>query len=295
MAFIDLSESRDRKLQMLLATANNIASLKQQKDIANQENQAKLQQMANETRRLDLLDPTKNKFLRAEMATENRLNLARARGYETGKLGGQSGMIRLYEDPKTGELVPLTDEAGNRATIVELPSQRSAREAAKPTADTKNQLQANQNAALVFGELQKLSSGLEKIGGFEGIAVKGGNIATRGKLNPQAQAYVDFMPAASVNLYRGITGDTRLSDYDAKRAYSMVWNIDQDGNVKGIKEASVSNLLKARNILLSNNVYSTKKDDKITKLEDVMFVSNAVAKGVSEEKIIEFLKSKRSK
>lgn len=285
-------ETRDRRMKMLLDTATTAMQIQNQKQQLSQqamqnqaENQYRTQQLSQDAQKIALSDPAQNKFLRAEQATQNRLRMAQSKRYET---GGGMGTPRFMQD-EDGNLVQLP------GILVETPQQKMDRKVAAPTADQKNALQSNQNAMFVFDELKKLSSGLEEFGGYEGLAITGGNVVTRGKLNPQAQAYADFMPAAAVNLYRGITGDTRLSDYDAQRAYGMVWNIGQDGEIKGIKEGAVENLLRARNILLSNNIYATKAGEKITSLDDVSFVSNAVSQGVSEDEILKFLKSKRKK
>lgn len=279
MQIIDLDEGRDRRLKMLLDTASNIRDYSLQK----QQMEMNKQKLAMEQQNLP--------YERAQMRVKNREGLASAR-YKEGLLSGKVTPGNATPRFVMNEDGTMTQLPG---ILVETPNQKLTRKLAGATEDQKNQLQANQNAGLVFNELKKLSSGLENMGGYQGIAVKAGNVITRGKVSPQAQAYTDFMPAAAVNLYRGITGDTRLSDYDAKRAYSMVWNIDQDGNVKGIKEGAVQNLLQARNILLSNNVYATNKEDKITSLDDVMFVSNAVAKGVPEDQIVSYLKNKKVK
>lgn len=302
----DDKESQDRRLQMLLTAATNIAQLSQQKQIANQENEYRLKSLAQ--------DLTKNK--------------ASMQG-DFAKLGYQPATPRslneqnMASNPNRGE--PLTDAYGQSYTpnpkllearqragtprfiqnedgtlqplpgiLVETPQQKLDRKNAGSTADQKNALQANQSAQIVFGELQRLSKGLEDLGGYAGLVLKGGNVIARGSLSPEAQAYKDFMPAAGVSLYRGITGDSRLSDADAaSRAYPLVWDIGEDGSVKGIKEKNIQNLLSARNILLSNNIYATNKKDKITSLEDVMFVSNAVNQGATEEEVISFLKSRK--
>lgn len=84
MLFDDV-ENRDRRLATLLQTATQLQQLRQQKQIADQENQYRLQQMAveqqgivNDSRKMDLADPSKNKYLRSELATQNRLRMAQS-------------------------------------------------------------------------------------------------------------------------------------------------------------------------------------------------------------------------
>ena len=305
-------ELRDKRIANLLSTALSLQQLKQQKDIANQNSSLRRDALVNQ------LKANKNRsqvdFAKLGYSAINPQDQARVQNEQNMISNPNRGQImqdnygqsfqpnqRLMDRANKGGGTPrfIQDDNGNfiqlPGILVETPQQKSDRKMGTATADQQNQLQANQNASLVFQQLQQMGKGLESIGGLEGIAVKGGNVVTRGALNPQAQAYADFMPAAAVNLYRGITGDTRLSDYDAKRAYSIVWDISQDGAVKGIKDKNISNLLEARNILLSNNVYTNKKDEKITSLSDVMFVANAVERGASQEQIISFLKAKRKK
>lgn len=309
MAIIfDPEEGRDRRMKMLLDTAVSAMQIQNQKQqlsletqkLTQQSQQSQVENQINAGRYLGLRQVPSGDM--ARMSNENQMTSNPNRGAMQ-QLGGKSYVpdSRLMQMQQKRGGIPrfMQDEEGNMVELpgilVETPQQKMDRKAASPTADQKNALQSNQNAMFVFDELKKLSAGLEELGGYKGLAVTGGNVVTRGKLNPQAQAYADFMPAAAVNLYRGITGDTRLSDYDANRAYGMVWNIGQDGEIKGIKEGAVENLLRARNILLSNNIYANKKDEKITSLDDVSFVSNAVSQGVSEDEIIKFLKSKRKK
>lgn len=307
MAFLyDDQELRDKRIQTLLSTAVSLQQLKQQKEIANQENDYRMKALSQSllANRAD----TQEKFAKLGYASSTPQSMNEQNMVSNPNRGSLSDVYgqqytpnpMLLKAKQSNAMTRYTmDENGNLQALpgilVETPQQKMDRKNAGSTEDQKNQLQSNQNAMLVFDQLKQLSKGLESIGGYEGLAIKGGNVVTRGKLNPHAQAYADFMPAAAVNLYRGITGDTRLSDYDAKRAYSMVWDIGTDGSVKGIKESTINNLLAARNILLSNNIYATKKDEKITSLDDVAFVSNAVSHGVSEDKIISFLKNRKKK
>lgn len=308
----DDKESQDKRLQILLSTAVNLQQIKQQKDIADQSNQTRLMMLANQ------VQLGKNKsgvdYAKLGMAPVNQADLPRVQNEQNMMANPNRGSLiqdsygqsfqpnsRLEEMAKSGKGgTPrfMQDENGNMVPLpgilVETPQQKMDRKQSGSTSDQKNALQANQSAAIVFGELQRMSQGLEKLGGYEGLAIKSGNVLTRGKANPQVEAYKSFMPAAGVSLYRGITGDTRLSDADAaSRAYPLVWDIGTDGAVKGIKEKNIQNLLSARNILLSNNVYATNKNDKITSLEDVQFVANAVNHGATEDEIIGFLKAKR--
>src|SRR3990167_2989009 len=302
--WIDIDESRDRRMKMLLDTVSQAAQIQNQKQqLAQQQQQNQAENQLNAGRYLGMRSVPSQDM--ARMSQENQMSSNPNRGSMM-QIGQQSFVpdSRLTElaQSKRGGGMPrfIQDEDGNMVQIpgilVETPQQKMDRKAASPTADQKNALMANQNAYVLFNQLKDMSSNLQNIGGWEGIAVKGGNVLTRGKLNPEAKAYADFMPAAGVSVYRGITGDIRLSDADAaSRAYPLMWDIGEDGSVKGLKEGAVDNMLKARNILLSNNIFTTRQNDKITSLEDVTFVSNAVAKGVSEDKIVGFLKSKRKK
>lgn len=85
----DDRELQDRRIQTLLSTAVNLQQLKQQKDIANQENQYRMANLAQEVQ--------KNKISAAELRQKAPLYKAQAGAYQA--LAGQRGATTsLYEN-----------------------------------------------------------------------------------------------------------------------------------------------------------------------------------------------------
>ena len=75
----DPNESRDRRMKILLDTATSAMQIQNQKQQLQQEQQIATQENDYRMRKLALEDPSQNKFLRAEMATQNRSRMADAR------------------------------------------------------------------------------------------------------------------------------------------------------------------------------------------------------------------------
>lgn len=121
----DPDEARDRRMKMLLDTATTAMQIQNQR-----------QELSQNAQKIALSDPAQNKYLRAEMATQNRSRMADAQ-FKEGMLSGQIS-------PKTS------------------PSMMNAK--AKRTDDLINTLYENQSQREViddaFGSLERLTKGL---------------------------------------------------------------------------------------------------------------------------------------
>lgn len=110
---------------------------------------------------------------------------------------------------------------------------QTAKETSKGKGNEKEDFKSEAQSALAqMDELLKavpsglLGGGLAKLGGMTGQGF------------PEADAYESFKPAIAVKIYRGATGDKRLSDNDAKkRALPMLPNLtDSELNKKKKRE-----------------------------------------------------------
>jgi len=126
----DPNESRDRRLKMLLDTATSamqIQNQKQQMQQQAQQNQAenlyRTQQLSQKAQEIALADPAKNKYLRAEMATQNRSRMADARykeAYVSGELAPKMSPSRMNaKDKRTEELITTISENQTQRELID--------------------------------------------------------------------------------------------------------------------------------------------------------------------------------
>jgi hypothetical protein len=134
-----------------------------------------------------------------------------------------------------------------------------------------------QKAQLAYNNLQFMKEKAERLPA--GYASLGGNIANfvrRGESNPQLALYEKELPAMAVAIYRDVTGDTRLSDQDAReRAYPLLWNParGEGGSIRSGSFADLDKLYQARIRLLQKGKYKPNPKDStemITPIEDVI-------------------------
>ena len=134
-----------------------------------------------------------------------------------------------------------------------------------------------QKAELAYQNLKYMKDKAETLpSGYRAIGSNIGNFFLRGELNPELALYEKQMPAMAVAIYREITGDTRLSDYDARdRAYPLLWSAKK-GEGESIKVGvfkDLEKLYQARIALIRKGAYKPNPKDPtemITPLEDVM-------------------------
>lgn len=126
----DPNESRDRRLKMLLDTATSAMQIQNQKQQLSQqaqqnaiENTMQAQDLSNEAKRIALADPAQNKYLRAELATQNRSRMADARykdnlpSYQAKSdimLQRQLELQNNMRSYKASEEAPMTADAAGR-------------------------------------------------------------------------------------------------------------------------------------------------------------------------------------
>ena len=136
-----------------------------------------------------------------------------------------------------------------------------------PTAKQKQDLDAVTSGEAFINQLEKDASSLPS--SWEGIGANIKNIVKRGESNPDLEVYNDNRPALAVNLYRMLTGDTRLSDADAAaRALPLLWSADEGPTVRTKKFAKMKTLIKARKSAIQSGKYTqTPEGDFITPLD----------------------------
>jgi len=130
---------------------------------------------------------------------------------------------RVIQKPQSAELIR---EKAQARSDVALNQQRQT-----PTAEMKNLLAQSENALKSVDRLEELASQLP--GGYEGMVDIAAGKVTRGKSDPKLMQYLKENRAVAASLYRGLTGDNRLSDEDAaSRAYPLVWNPTEDASLR---------------------------------------------------------------
>lgn len=178
-----------------------------------------------------------------------------------------SGMVAPEIDPFTGKPTSkgLQQEQQNKL----IASGAEAEQKLKvPTAQQRKDLQEITNAKLNIEQMEKDAENLPS--GVGGISANVMNFFTRGETNPKLLTYNDSRPAIAVGLYKTFTGDNKLSDFDAKRALSLLWDSDEGKSVRKEKFAKMKNMAEARRRLIERGQYSVDKDGQyITPMQSV--------------------------
>lgn len=124
-----------------------------------------------------------------------------------------------------------------------------------PTADMKNASISIGQAKSLLEDLKSQASSLK--GGYAGMGEIGKAILNRGAgESGDYKLYTDNLPSAAITFYRSVTGDTRLSDADAKaRALPIMWHPSEDVSLKEKKFGFAERMLTAREKLLQSGKY----------------------------------------
>lgn len=124
-----------------------------------------------------------------------------------------------------------------------------------PTADMRNAAVSTDQAANLIQDLQQQAQNLK--GGYPGMAEIGKAFLNRGAgRSADYVLYQDSLPSAAVAFYRGVTGDTRLSDADAKaRALPLLWKPSESEDVRKKKFTFLNRMVEARQKLLGSGKY----------------------------------------
>lgn len=165
-----------------------------------------------------------------------------------------------------------------------------------PTADMKNAAVTTRQARVLWDEVKAQSEGLK--GGYAGMGEMGKAVMNRGKgKSGDYSLYLENLPSSAVSLYRALTGDTRLSDADAKaRALPLLWNPSQDVSLRQRKNDFIDKMINSREQLLSSGKYQ----GGIVPLEDIKsyaegiktFNVNGVSYNIPSDKVDAFKKAK---
>lgn len=134
-----------------------------------------------------------------------------------------------------------------------------------PTTDMRNQGVSASQARILWDDLKSQSEGLK--GGYAGLLEKGKAIINRGSGDSaNYKLYIDSLPSSAVALYRVLTGDTRLSDADAKaRALPLLWEPSESTDLRDKKNSFIDRMIVARERLLNSGKYS----DGVIPLSDI--------------------------
>lgn len=184
-------------------------------------------------------------------------------------------IVEPERDPFTNELtgLGLQQQAQNDLIKKELEVEQKTK---VPTVKMREDLRTVDNQIAMLDEMEKSAQDIP--GGWEGILNSAVGIASRGKdvfgLNKvdETRLYNSNKPALAVSIYRALTGDTRLSDADAKaRALPLLWDTSEDDVIKASKFKFLKNALMNRKKLISSGQYS--QDDSgnfITPIDSVL-------------------------
>jgi len=114
-------------------------------------------------------------------------------------------------------VIPTYDAQGNVTGFTNAPKGAKVVGGGKPQQD-----KAAENIASQVQNVDQLEKLLSDVGtGLTGKAQTLLGKATGGALAPAAKTYNDFRDSIAVSLYRAVTGDTRITDSDVKRARSI--------------------------------------------------------------------------
>lgn len=144
-----------------------------------------------------------------------------------------------------------------------------------PTADMRNQAITTAQSKNLWEEVKSQSEQLK--GGYEGMLEMGKAAINRGKgESGNYQLYTENLPSSAVALYRALTGDTRLSDADAKaRALPLLWEPSQDVSLRTKKNEFIDKMILNREKMLAGGKYK----DGVIPLEDLKQAAKSESSG----------------
>jgi hypothetical protein len=135
----------------------------------------------------------------------------------SGKVIGQANGKVTVAPGEQQYAVPIYDAEGNVTGYSQVPKGMKPFGGGKPQQD-----KAAENIASQVQNVDQLEKLLSDVGtGLTGKAQTLLGKATGGALAPAAKTYNDFRDSIAVSLYRAVTGDTRITDSDVKRARSI--------------------------------------------------------------------------
>ena len=148
-------EGRDRRMKMLLDTVTTAFQLQTQKQQVQQQGQYQQGQLSQDAQRIALLDPAQNKYLRADMATQNRARMADARYKENSMSSGREWKPRTIEEAMQFEQSKLQLKKDNpspydQKALMDIEDRKTAQESAK-----QNVLESAQSTIDTISEIEK--------------------------------------------------------------------------------------------------------------------------------------------
>ena len=180
----------------------------------------------------------------------------------------------LYGGQKVGYKVQPTEAKSLKAKVDEMRALQELKSEV-PTVQKQNDLlAAKQQLSNIKGMrtlAESIPSGIVgRVGSGTLAAISGGAMSTN------KQLYDKQRPAFAVSLYRALTGDTRLSDADAKaRALPLLWKVGEADAVRKKSFDYIEKALGSRiNLIQSGKYKQNTEGDFITPLEDVLAGAN---------------------
>lgn len=195
-----------------------------------------------------------------------------------------TGMPVFTFDPETGTLVGVKTQEGKDvkkgSKIIQNPN--------LPTADMRNAGVAATQARVLWEDLKSQSQGLK--GGYAGMLEMGKAALNRGAgESGNYSLYTESLPSSAVALYRALTGDTRLSDADARaRALPLLWNPSQDVTLRDKKNSFIDRMIDSRERLLNSGKY----DNGVIPFEAIKKEAQKEPKKFTSDNLFEGLQTK---
>lgn len=217
-----------------------------------------LEQLVSQAKAADAAKTMGNRQLWGALTGQEQMTQQPQSVAPQGQQGGVGDMVAPEIDPFTGKptTAGVQQEAQNKLIEQKLTQEQKMQ---VPTAKQKEDFDKISAAEVNIANLEK---DLDKLPtGYMGILANVLNFVTRGDANPDLKTYNDSKPAIAVGLYRTLTGDTRLSDDDAKkRAMPLLWDSSEAKSVQKKKFENIKGMIKARKEKIRNGQYTSTAD-----------------------------------
>ncbi len=187
--------------------------------------------------------------------------------------------LGIYADPTASdddilELIAERNASKNSIEIEHEVKKTKALAEAKssvPTAKIKDDLSSLNSQIINLQQVKQLADSVPA-GRIAGSTSGFISSVTGGEHQTNTRQYLKERPAYAVSFYRAATGDTRLSDADAKsRALPLFWHPTESGKIKELSFARMQKILETRRKMILEGRYQVSEDgDFITPLQDVM-------------------------
>lgn len=216
---------------------------------------------------LNLLGQTeaiKSQYAKYEPKTKEE-----ALAFEKAKSGITTSPKEQVENITNQEILNEANKTGRN--VSDIVNERKISEKSKvPTVQQRNDL-TNVNSQIENIRAVKELADKIPAGRFAGSISGLKSSISGGELDTDTRQYLKQRPAYAVSLYRALTGDTRLSDADAKsRALPLLWHPTESNKIRESSFDYINKALEARKRLIEKGQYKVDGEQYITPLEDVL-------------------------